>query len=271
MQLVTEHQTQPFPNAAQHSSVKDLLGSIQLKSGESLSSQVYEILWNLIITVRLRPGQLVSEKEISESLQASKTPVREALIRLEESGLVEVIPKSGTYVTPIRINTYIDACFIRLQLEVGAVKRATQRSHDIRRLALLDAILEKQIQAMERQEYEPFFTLDESLHETIFAMAGVAGAWNVVKRTQSEVYRIRHLKRTFNLSQRPKVVNEHRDIIAAIKSGDVNNAEKAMVDHIGPLESELDELSALPELMEFIEFAASKKSRTRLTGESRQS
>lgn len=268
---MAEHQLQPFPNAAQNSSVNDLLSPIELTTGESLSSQVYEILWDLIVTVRLRPGQLVSEKEISESLRASKTPVREALIRLEEAGLVEVVPKSGTYVTPIRINTYIDACFIRLQLEVGAVRRATQRSHDVRRLALLDTILEKQIQAIEQQEYEPFFILDETLHETIFAMAGVAGAWNVVKRTQSEVYRIRHLKRTFNLSQRPKVVNEHRNIIAAIKSGNADSAEKAMVDHIGPLESELDELSALPELMEFIEFAASRKSRTRLTGESRQS
>jgi DNA-binding GntR family transcriptional regulator len=125
-------------------------------------------------------------------------------------------------------------------------------------LALLNAIVEKQIKSMEQQGYEPFFPLDERLHEAIFAMAGV---WNVVRRTQSEVYRMRHLKRTYNLNQRPIVVNQHRAIIAVIKPGYADNAEKTMVDHIGALASEL---SAQPELMEFVEFATSKKSRTRV-------
>ncbi|MFT7212671.1 MAG: DNA-binding GntR family transcriptional regulator [Granulosicoccus sp.] len=118
---MSEPRTQLFPNAAQYPSVNDLLNHVELNPDHNLLSQIYRILWNLIVTVRLWPGQLMSEKEISESLRASKPPVREALIRIEEAGLVEVVPKSGTYVTPIRINTSIDACFIRLQLEAKAV------------------------------------------------------------------------------------------------------------------------------------------------------
>lgn len=220
-------------------------------------------MWNLIVTVRLRPGQLVSEKEISESLKASKTPVREALIRLEDAGLVKVVPKSGTYVTPVRINTYFEACFTRLQLEIGAVRRAAQRNHDVRRQALLDEILVQQAQSLAVEDYKLFFDLDERLHESFFVMAGVAGVWDVVKRTQSEVYRVRHLKQAFNISRRPKVIAEHQSIVDAIRSGDADAAQLALVNHIGSLDVELEELTAQPELMEFIEYLGTDRTRTR--------
>lgn len=252
-----------FPDASKRSTISDLLETIELVAGEALVPQIYGILWNLIVTVQLRPGQLVSEKEISESLQASKTPVREALIRLEETGLVQVVPKSGTYVTPIRINTYIEACFTRLQLEIGAVRRAAQRHHDVRRLALLDEILDQQVESLKNEEYELFFELDERLHETFFVMAGVAGVWDIVKRTQSEVYRVRHLKRAFNINKRPKVLIDHQAIVAAIRAGNPDDAQNALVCHIGSLESELEELSAQPELLEFIENLSAQKPRAR--------
>lgn len=260
---MTEKQTLPFPDASKRSTISDLLDSIELEAGKGLASQIYGILWDLIVTVQLRPGQLVSEKEISESLQASKTPVREALIRLEETGLVQVVPKSGTYVTPIRINSYIEACFTRLQLEIGAVRRAAQRNHDVRRLTLLDDILDQQVESLKSEDYELFFQLDERLHETFFVMAGVAGVWDIVKRTQSEVYRVRHLKRAFNINKRPKVLIDHQTIVAAIRAGNPDDAERALISHIGSLESELEELSAQPELLEFIENISAQQPRSR--------
>ena len=83
------------------------------------------------------------------SLKASKTPVREALIRLEDAGLVTIVPKSGSFVAPIRIDRYIDACFIRLQLETGAVRRAALLAQ--RDVAVLDGIIDDQVAGPRRR------------------------------------------------------------------------------------------------------------------------
>ncbi len=108
-------------------SVTEILRDVRFDANKTMTSQIFEVIRRLIITVTLLPGQKISENEISEALNASKTPVREALIRLEDAGLVAIVPKSGTFVAPIRIDRYIDACFIRLQLETGAVRRAAKR------------------------------------------------------------------------------------------------------------------------------------------------
>lgn len=242
-------------------SVGSLLSGANLLPGEGLSNQIYRLLWDLIVNIQLQPGQLVSEKEIAESLNASKTPVREALIRLEEAGLVNVVPKSGTYVTPIRINTYIGACFIRLQLEIGAVRRAASQS--AHRQSQLSEILKEQEQAIENEDFPLFFILDERLHEAFFIVAGIPAVWPVVKRTQSEVYRMRKLKRMFRINRRAQVLNQHRAIVDAIQACDPDAAQVALTNHIGSLEGELQELSALPELLAFIEESTVGRQRSR--------
>lgn len=234
-------------------SISILLDEVELEPGQGLVTQIYDVLWQLIVSIRLLPGQLITEKEIAEALNASKTPVREALIRLEETGLVSVVPKSGTYVTPIRINTYIEACFIRLQLEIGAVRRAATYNTNIRAQEQLDDIIVQQSDALQSEDFASFFLLDEQLHRAFFEMAGVSGAWSVVKRTQSEIHRIRQLKHRFRISRRSAVLNDHKAIVEAIRCGDSDEAQNALVRHIGSLEGELQELSALPELLAFIE------------------
>jgi len=90
--------------------ITSLLAQTDLDPDKSLVQQIYSVLWDAIVSLKLPPGQLVSEKEIASALNASTTPVREALIRLEDAGLVEIVPKSGTYVTAIRLQAYIESC-----------------------------------------------------------------------------------------------------------------------------------------------------------------
>ncbi|MGI9506306.1 MAG: GntR family transcriptional regulator, partial [Geminicoccaceae bacterium] len=80
--------------------IAERLADVDLVPSRSLVSQIFTALKDLIVTMKLRPGELLSEKEVAEALGASRTPVREAVIRLEDMGLLEVVPKSGTYVTP---------------------------------------------------------------------------------------------------------------------------------------------------------------------------
>ncbi len=247
------------------SPISSLLEEVELEQGQGLVTQIYDVLLQLIVSIRLLPGQLITEKEIAEALNASKTPVREALIRLEETGLVSVVPKSGTYVAPIRINTYIEACFIRLQLEIGAVRRAAAFHTNMRAQEQLDDIIAQQSEALDKEDFAGFFLLDDRLHRAFFEMAGVTGAWSVVKRTQSEIHRIRQLKHRFRINRRSGVLSDHKAIVEAIRSGDEDEAQNALVRHIGSLEGELQELSALPELLAFIETSGLARPGSRTT------
>lgn len=252
------------PNlAGDETALTELLSDFKLNSTEPLAMQVYRILHDEIVAIRLIPGQLVSEKEIAEVLSASKTPVREALIRLELDGLVEIVPKSGTYVTPIRINKYIEACFTRLQLEIGAVRRSASQAADPAFIEHLDEILEQQVKSLEDEDYVQFFLLDQALHQSFFLMAGMPGVWDVMLKTQADVNRMRHLKRIKKIRRGPTVLKQHQAIVEAIRRQNSDEAEEALVAHLGSLEQEIQQLSGNPALLEFIENQASPSRRLR--------
>lgn len=234
-------------------SITSVLSEITLDSEESLVPQIYRVLWDSIVSLKIVPGQLVSEKEISAALKSSKTPVREALIRLENVGLVTVVPKSGTYVTPIRIDTFIEGAFTRRQLEIGAVCRAAERRGIEQHLTQFETILQMQEAALDKEDYVQFGILDDALHEEFFIAAGLDGVWHFMQKTQADVNRIRHLKRISGIRRGPQVLEQHRTIVAAIQAGDAPAASGALINHIGSLESEIEKLTGHPELLAFIE------------------
>ena len=240
--------------AVDASTLTSILTGISFHANESLVAQIYRILWDSIVTLKILPGQMISEKEIAAALKASKTPVREALIRLEEVGLVRVIPKSGTYVTAIRIDAYIEGCFTRLQLETGAVRRAAERSgEDDRHINKLESILEEQTLAWNAEDYVQFAHLDEVFHRAFFEVAGLHGVWHFLQKTQADVNRIRHLKRINGIRRGTQVLEQHESIVKSIKTGNADAAGDALVDHIGSLESEIEKMAQFPEILAFIE------------------
>lgn len=241
-----------MPELEQSLPVSDLLKNKPLEAAGSLASQVFTLLKELIISLQLRPGQMISEKEVAEALNASKTPVREAMIRLQGIGLVKIVPKSGTYVTPIQVNRYIEACFARQQLEIGAVRRAAVQQNWSTSLKM-QSILQKQVQALEAGQDEEFFQLDQALHQTFFDAAGVSGVSTLIRDSQAEVNRMRYLKRLHNIRREGAVIEEHQAIVAAIRSGSADEAEAAMIRHIGPLEREVETLASHAGLLDFIE------------------
>jgi len=78
-----------------------------------VAMQVFTHLRHLILTLKLQPSQALSEKDLSLRLGVSRTPIREALIRLADEGLVDIFPQRGTLVAPIRVAEVIEAQFIR--------------------------------------------------------------------------------------------------------------------------------------------------------------
>lgn len=251
------------PNLESPTSISDLLSGKSLNDQESLTSQVFTLLKDLIITIKLYPGQLISEKEVAETLNASKTPVREAMIRLQGAGLVTIVPKSGTYVTTIQISSYIEACFIRLQLEIGAVRRAAAQQNSWESILKMENNLKQQEIALQTEGSLEFFRLDQALHQEFFNAAGIPGVWNAVRESQSDVNRIRHLKRLHNIRREGGVMKEHQAIVAAIRAGSPDDAEAAMINHIGSLEQEVETLASHTDLLNFIEVLNKTSQRNR--------
>lgn len=242
------------------STLTRLLSETALDPDKSLVQQIYHVLWDGIVSLKLLPGQRVSEKEIATVLNASKTPVREALIRLEDVGLVNIVPQSGTYVTPIRLEAYIEGCFIRLQLEAGAVRRAAQNGNDIH-IHQLDSLIEKQRVAWEADDFLRFAALDEAFHKALFTCAGLTGVWDVLQKTQADVNRVRHFKRIKGIRRGAGVIEQHVAIVDAIKAKDSEAAGAALTAHIGSLEAEIEKLTKNSELLSFVENQNTKHSR----------
>jgi len=239
--------------ADEQRSVAERLADVTLESSQSLVSQIFDVLRDMIVTVQLRPGELLSEKDVAEALGASKTPVREAIIRLEDKGFLEVVPKSGTYVTPIRLDRYIEACFIRLRLETGAVRRAAERQGGFEGIIRLEACIREQEVALEANERVRFFELDEDFHRMLFDLAGIAGAWTVLNQAKGELDRVRHMKRIFGISRAAEVIEQHKNIARAVRAHEPDVAEDLLIDHIGSLDSEIDALSAHPTILQSID------------------
>ncbi len=224
-----------------------------LSGSGSLVDQAYTLLRRQIVSLALPPESPLVEQEVASALKISKTPVREAIIRLSHEGLVQVIPKSGSYVTAISLDRYFEACFIRMQLETGCVKRLAASGIGMADQVKLKALLTEQERALGDNDDARFFELDEELHRQFFAFAGLPGAWELLQTAKAEIDRVRHLKRHFGIRQRRLVIQEHTAIVDAIIARDPDAAERALLDNIGATDDEMSSISENPLLLRTID------------------
>jgi len=152
------------------------------------------VLTQLIAAIRdlrLPPGRLLSEAELCQQLQVSRTPIREAIARLQDMGLVQVLPQIGTLVAKIRLTDVEEARFVRESLEMAALAAACAMPVlDVSELRLLVA---SQQQAAKNGDLDAFFNADEALHAKIFDLSGHPGAWLAVQRMKLQLDRLRRL------------------------------------------------------------------------------
>lgn len=200
--------------------------------------QVYGALRDAIISARFAPGRQLSENELAEWLGVSRTPVREALVRLQDDRLVEIVPQLGTFVTRISMSAVADAQFVREALECAAVRLAAERAsrEDV---AALQGIIARQAEV--KDDFGRWYLLDDELHASICALSGHEIAWTLVQRADAHLNRVRRL----SLPQPrylQEMVAEHRLVVRAIERGDADAAEEALRHHLRMVVSGLDAL-----------------------------
>jgi len=207
-------------------------------SSGSASRQAYRALRDAIIAAELEPGQRLSENELAERLAVSRTPIREALIRLRDERFVQIVPQLGTFVTRISTSAVQDAQFIREALECAAVRLAALRAQEAD-LAALGGLVRRQAEVVEDGDYERFAVLDDEFHAALCELAGRPVAWEVAQRVKGHLNRVRRL----SLPQPhylDEMVVEHRLVLDALHRRDPDGAEETLRHHLRMV------LSALP-------------------------
>lgn len=188
-----------------------------LRSSGRISDAVHEALSEAIRDLRLLPGAAISEPSLAEWLEVSRSPVRAAMARLSDLGLVTVVPQVGTYIAAISLKEVEEAVFVRSSLETSAFRRAIQLTTpdttEIQRLVDINTA------AAHRSDVASFFETDESLHQNIFELAKVGRIWGDVRRTKIQLDRLRMLSLPQAIHD-SALVEDHQLIVDALKTRD---------------------------------------------------
>lgn len=204
---------------------------LRRESGISAVQQVYEDVRHQIINLTLEPGTTISKNEVAQQYGISPTPVREAMLRLGEEGLVNIFPQSRTSVSLIDIQQAREIHFLRLSVEVEVV-RVLATSIEKPGIDELKAWIRRQNTELKAGDQSAFKLADNHFHEEMFEQAGVQGLMRLLDTRRGHYDRIRGLFLMVQ-ARRQNVIKEHRAIVAALENHDEAAAEDGVRKHLG--------------------------------------
>jgi DNA-binding GntR family transcriptional regulator len=205
---------------------------------ETAAKRVERAVRKAIVTLALKPGASLSEKELAERYGVSRQPVREAFISLARAEFVEIQHRRGTFVVKISAEKIRQARFVRESLEV-AVVRVAAKAFDADVRDRIESVLIAQEALSDSGAHYQFQRADESFHRLLAEGAGYPMAWDVIDDIKAHLDRVCHLTLP---NATPLLVRQHRAIINAIDAHDLQAAEVAMHNHLEEI------LRALPEI-----------------------
>jgi DNA-binding GntR family transcriptional regulator len=198
---------------------------------------VYSALRSSIINLNLIPGTSISEAEVSQKFQVSRTPVREAFIHLSKEGLVEVIPQKETLVSLIDPARVEQEFFLRESLETAVLELFLLGDDRGRYFIEMETLIALQSSALKNKSYIDFINYDDQFHQILFEAAGQHLSWEVLASMSGHYHRIRMLTiRMEGIAD--ERVGEHRKILTALKKGDSIKAKKMLYLHLHNLDTE---------------------------------
>lgn len=197
-----------------------------LRRPRSLTSRVVDQLREMIVTGQIGMGEQLSENALAERLGVSRTPVREAFMRLAGEQMVEVRPQRGTFVTRIDMEWVLCTRFIRESVEADIVRLAAACARQAQHEALFDQIARQEAEA----DPAALAQLDEEFHATLAAIAGKARVWNHLQQMKMHLDRARHLLTA--MTPKDIMLSQHRAVTEAIAARDPDRAEAAIRQHL---------------------------------------
>jgi DNA-binding GntR family transcriptional regulator len=196
----------------------------------SLTDRAYKEIKFRIITCRYRPGEVLSEAQVSEGLKIGRTPVHEAVQRLVMDGLLHVLPRKGIMVRPITIDEAMDIVAVRLVTECFCARLAAERAGQSE-LERLEEIVKASERIIARRDVEQLMLLDRDFHDTLARAAGNGVLADVLRNLHERSLRFWFIS-LLDAEHQKKILAQHRAIVDALKSRKANAADAAMREHI---------------------------------------
>ncbi|MEG0616666.1 MAG: GntR family transcriptional regulator [Oscillospiraceae bacterium] len=202
---------------------------------ENSRAFAYRLLRNNIMTLKLVPGTVIKEGELSRQLNMSRTPIHEAITALKDEWLVEVVPQSGTKVTLIDKSLLKEGYNARLLFESSLLSDCAGKLGRTQASALQDC-LSRQEAASEKLATQPdiFIQLDDEMHRMMYAFSGRARTWQAIRGLVSHYDRARYLDAMSGKTDTEKVLREHREFYNYMLMGmsDGTDAMQKMREHL---------------------------------------
>jgi DNA-binding GntR family transcriptional regulator len=212
-------------------------GPFNLDRSRNAAVQVYEFLREEIVNMQLKPGTVLPRNELSAHFDLSLTPIRDALMRLEEEGLVDIFPQHATRVRGINIDSARQAHFLRLALEVEIVRTLADK-RDPQLVATLQHRVTQQRIALEAHDLDGFSRADQAFHRELYSAAGADELWRLMRGRSGNMDRLRRLHLPLN-GKADGILADHAEIADAIGKGDPELAAQCVRRHLSGTLSEL--------------------------------
>ncbi len=217
--------------------MKDKLNNINLDEYKPLRDIVFETLKEAILTGKFEPKERLMEIKLADQLGVSRTPVREAIRKLELEGLVVMEARKGAYVSDISFKDIIDTLEVREALETFAVKLAVEKNkvEDISEIEKLNLSFQN---AYKNKDVKKMVECDTEIHKAIINLSENRKLISFMEELNEIMQRFRLI--FFNETYNPERIDqEHQDVIKAIKNKDMEKAQDAMRNHLRTLKEDI--------------------------------
>lgn len=194
--------------------------------GENARLYASRVILDNIINLELPPGSAVSENELSVALEVSRTPIRESLIEMSHLGLVEILPKKGSFVTRINYDLIEDSQFVRVALETSVVQLICRQglSDEYRNRLNQNLEQQKQINGMHGRQKE-MLAVDNEFHSLLFQAVGKERPYEFLRQPMVHFDRLRVLSfQILSDKKADQTVNDHENLLYALTKRDAELA-----------------------------------------------
>ena len=209
-------------------------------SESSVQSAVYNALRNNIMSLQLKPGTVMSTQEIAQKLDVSRTPVREAFIRLQRDGLVDIFPQKETIVSRIDFNKVEQERFVRESLECSNIELFAEKCTR-KDIGELELNIERQHATVSSCDYNALLGLDNEFHHYMFKVTGQSLAWETIEQSSNHYARIRMIT-VWNKDIMMETILQHQKIVSAVQEKNADYAKIAIKAHLHQLENQLNRI-----------------------------
>lgn len=198
---------------------------------ETGKEYAYRVMKDNIMTLNLKPGDfLVSESDLSEKLNISRTPIREVIMKLRNEFLIEVKPQIGTYISLIDKKLINEAVFMRYIMEKEVLKECIKDFPDDILIELEKNLFAQKLTAEKINSQIEFHELDKEFHRLLFLGSNKINIWNSILNISTHYNRMRLLQEM--KSDRKLVIQQHEQYVTTIKNKSIENITNIVEMHV---------------------------------------